>query len=390
MGAYLERMEDKPNARCRKWKLIVSSGSGDARCRHTRRFAGAYREARDALACFEIELEEGAASKGETLPEYIRRWSATRVAAGMIEEKTGKSYLWAANALERHLPMPMEQVTAGVVEDALAKLKAGETPSGRKMSGTGLRDVFRLAKAALAAANRDGLIPANPLNGVRPPAASKGERKALRPEDAAALIDRLSAESTHEFALSMLLRTGMRAGECLGVLWTDVRPEGIVVRRAVTKTDAGARTIPLDGPTRAFLDERRAVVEASLAQASADMEGDEHLCCTEDGRPLTYNALNLWWERHRASYGMEGWVLHELRHTYLTNLAQANVHPRIMQRLAGHSCMQTTMEIYTHVHQLDMEEAVDALAQIRCTNNGTSRGADLGAKCTGKIQAASF
>lgn len=390
MSAYLERLEDKPNARCRKWKLIVSRGSGDGRCRHTRRFAGTYREAREALACFEDELGESANTPSETLPDYMRRWSATRVAAGMIEKKTGMSYEWAANALEPHLPMPIEQVTAGAVEDALAKLRAGETPSGRNMSGTGLRDAFRLAKAALAAANRDGLIPANPLNGVRPPAASKGERKAMRPEDAAALIDRLSAESTHEFALSVLLRTGMRAGECLGVLWSDVRPEGIVVRRSVTKTDAGVRTIPLDEPARAFLEVRRMIVEDTLAKASATMDGTERLCCTEDGRPLSYNALNLWWERHRASYGLDGWVLHELRHTYLTNLAQANVHPRVMQRLAGHSCMQTTMEIYTHVHQLDMEEAVDALARIRCTNNETQRGADLGAKCTDKMQAASL
>lgn len=55
---------------------------------------------------------------------------------------------------------------------------------------------------------------------------------------------------------------------------------------------------------------------------------------------------------------MEGWTLHELRHTYLTILAVNGVKPKVMQELAGHARMATTLEIDTHVN-MDAKRGVD-------------------------------
>ncbi|MEG1751301.1 MAG: tyrosine-type recombinase/integrase, partial [Raoultibacter sp.] len=43
-------------------------------------------------------------------------------------------------------------------------------------------------------------------------------------------------------------------------------------------------------------------------------------------------------------------TIHELRHTYLSMMAMAGVHPKVMQELAGHASSQTTMDIYSHVN----------------------------------------
>lgn len=58
---------------------------------------------------------------------------------------------------------------------------------------------------------------------------------------------------------------------------------------------------------------------------------------------------------------MEGWVLHELRHSYLSMLAAEGVHPKVIQDLAGHACFSTTMDIYTHVNMDQKLCAVDAI-----------------------------
>ncbi|MBS6611827.1 MAG: tyrosine-type recombinase/integrase [Collinsella intestinalis] len=61
---------------------------------------------------------------------------------------------------------------------------------------------------------------------------------------------------------------------------------------------------------------------------------------------------------------MEGWTLHELRHTYLTVLTVNGVHPKVMQELAGHTRMATTLEIYTHVNMDAKREAMRAVSDV--------------------------
>jgi len=52
---------------------------------------------------------------------------------------------------------------------------------------------------------------------------------------------------------------------------------------------------------------------------------------------------------------------HALRHTFISNLAQAGVHPRVAQELARHSDINLTMRVYTHV---PMERSAEAVAKL--------------------------
>ena len=50
---------------------------------------------------------------------------------------------------------------------------------------------------------------------------------------------------------------------------------------------------------------------------------------------------------------------HSLRHSFITGLARANVHPKVAQRLARHSSINLTMESYTHVEQEELSAALE-------------------------------
>lgn len=52
---------------------------------------------------------------------------------------------------------------------------------------------------------------------------------------------------------------------------------------------------------------------------------------------------------------------HALRHSFITSLATANVHPKIVQQLAGHANIETTLKHYTHFRMPDERAALALL-----------------------------
>ena len=100
---------------------------------------------------------------------------------------------------------------------------------------------------------------------------------------------------------------------------------------------------------------------STLGEWRLERPGSEWVVCGEDGEALHPNTVTHWWEKHRAEYGCEGVTLHELRHTYITSLARAGVHPKVMQELAGHSSVDVSMNVYSHLSLEDKRAAVKSL-----------------------------
>jgi len=79
---------------------------------------------------------------------------------------------------------------------------------------------------------------------------------------------------------------------------------------------------------------------------------------------------------------------HSLRHTFVSNLARAGVHPRTAQALARHSKIDLTMSVYTHTVICDLAAAVENLPPIRAEEpdgvalaaTGTDGGGEDGAR----------
>src|SRR5262249_5083570 len=55
---------------------------------------------------------------------------------------------------------------------------------------------------------------------------------------------------------------------------------------------------------------------------------------------------------------------HALRHTFITNLANSGVHPKVAMDLARHSDIRLTMSYYTHMALEKLSEAVQMLPEI--------------------------
>lgn len=63
-------------------------------------------------------------------------------------------------------------------------------------------------------------------------------------------------------------------------------------------------------------------------------------------------------------YGFRDLTLHSIRHTYATRLFEKGVAPKVVQSLLGHSRIETTLNIYTHVIKKQADHEVNKLNDL--------------------------
>lgn len=100
-------------------------------------------------------------------------------------------------------------------------LRNGESPSGRPLSGTYVRDISVTLHRMFRDAVKGGDADSNPCEYAEPPAIDTEQRTPPPPvEGIRALVDSLDPRKPMEFALRAAVGSGMRRGEIVGL---DVR-----------------------------------------------------------------------------------------------------------------------------------------------------------------------
>ena len=153
---------------------------------------------------------------------------------------------------------------------------------------------------------------------------------------------------------TLVLDTGLRIGEALALEWRDVHltTDGsqwgyVQVREG--KSRNARRAVPLTKRAHEMLTKRRA------ASRLLFVFGDE------DGNvPRVSSFDHLHAKARKACKLSPEFVLHSLRHTYLTRLAIAGVEAFTIMKLAGHSSV-TVSQRYVHPTPQAMEDAVTKL-----------------------------
>lgn len=202
-------------------------------------------------------------------------------------------------------------------------------------------------KEILSDAQEDKLIDSNPAASRRIiiPSDKKSIREALPLEQVKDIIQNLpQLQEDDRRLLALLLFTGMRRGEVLGLRWEDIdEKNGLIhVVRNVTytnnqphigtpKTQKGTRNIPLDEQLVGLL--------APFGKKGFIIGGD---------KPITLTQFKNMWIRIDKSIDLHGATPHVFRHTYLTLAAGTGLDAKTLQTIAGHADIQTTMNRYVH------------------------------------------
>ena len=229
------------------------------------------------------------------------------------------------------------------------------------------------------------LVPANPAKGVEMPRSAAKQKARTAPEDA--VVRKVLAGATKPFGLYalLLISSGMRRGEALGLRWENIdldKGEMSVVQQVVfqnsrpvvtePKTDAGVRTIPILADLRAALE----AVPKSQRKGYLFHNGDPE-------QPLTQSVFVRRWNNYCRDMGFGEEVKvpvvrrkkktyktvfkhnltpHVFRHGYATLLFEADVDEYTAKELLGHSDIDVTRAIYTHLRQKQKDKS---LANLR-------------------------
>jgi integrase len=262
----------------------------------------------------------------------------------------------------------ISEITTESVEDwKVARLKEGLAPT------TVLRDVAALS-GVLTRAVKMGKLETNPVRNVDKPRIDRRPkvrylsedeesrlRTALMKRDQEALVARKSANEWRRVrgrdlmreperfadhlapAVLLSMNTGLRRGELLGLLWTDIAMEEklLTVRGAAAKS-GDTRYIPLNDEALKLLKDWQ-----------RDSDDEQHVFSVTTSFKTSWRAL-----LERAKVTRFRW--HDLRHHFASRLVQAGVPLNTVRELLGHGSLAMTLR-YAHLAPNQTRDAVAKL-----------------------------
>lgn len=247
------------------------------------------------------------------------------------------------------------------------------------------------------------LIIKNPCKGVIFPERNKEEPRVLSIEEHKIFLNAVCGKY-YETMFLMALATGMRIGELTGLKWSDIdfEKKELTVNRTLhyfkdskseqcnfvfqsPKSKTSQRTIPLIGDVVNLLRKHKVKQSENLLIKGRNYEkyGKEFkdmVFYTKNNTPvkrsIVWISLKIITEdinnkesenaklEHREVIVIDKITPHTLRHTFATRAFEKGIQPKTVQTILGHSDLEITMNLYTHVMKETKIKEFDKLNDI--------------------------
>ena len=326
-------------------------------------------------AQYEDEKALNVVTKEITLDEWYKVWMAT--CKKNCRESTKTTYAGQYKRVQKALGWrKLTSLNLIIIQQAINELG---TDNQRKETKKILVDM--LSKAVDA----DLLIKnsARMVNTVISKEEKK-ERRVLTIRETSIFLE--YTKDTFYYDLYILaLETGMRIGELMGLKWSEIDYDKSVlyVRRSLcyfrrdgkyvfewhdTKTHNSKRVIPLTKQAVKAL-KRQWIRRQSILLKNASEVQEEYrdlVFVTKNNRPtqqfIVAECIDVAIRRIRKDYPeFEGFSPHCFRHTFATRAIERGMQPKILQKLLGHGSLQTTMDLYCHVTEDTLYDAMSLM-----------------------------
>jgi integrase len=284
----------------------------------------------------------------QTFAEHATEWLERQT----VRPRTLELYRWALN---RHLiPYFGRRRLNEITPDDIAAYIAAMKRKGLK--GWTITSSLRPLSIILGQAARKGRIPVNPMQqlerGERPKHDDERAKRILTLEEMQQLI---TATETLQMRclFELMLATGLRIGEALGLTVADLDLDNSIVRvecqlgrdgtRTPLKTDESRRAVDIPPKLmrklRALLLQRGALVDPhAFVFASRNATGLE--------RKVVRSALTR--AIKQSTIPAPAPTLHDLRHSHASMLIALDYSVVDVQHRLGHRKPDTTLRVYTH------------------------------------------
>lgn len=172
-----------------------------------------------------------------------------------------------------------------------------------------------------------------------------------------------------------LAYTGLRRGELLGLEWSDIDFENKTIsinKTLVTvngslytqspKTKRSTRTISLDDATIQVLKNWK--LEQKKQFFKNGVKSKDIVITNIKGSYLDFAYFREELKKFLSTHNLKRFSVHSLRHTHASLLFEAGIEPKTISDRLGHSNIQTTLNMYTHLNDKQRSDVADRLLKF--------------------------
>lgn len=266
-------------------------------------------------------------------------------------------------------------------------------------AGSTIRQTYIAMGTMFKSAVMNKMLLQHPMDGVRytKPVRAVDDIRFLTVDEQKTFLE--AAARSHNYRqYALLLETGLRTGELIGLTWDaiDWNKRTLTVNKTLEyrhkqgywragppKTVTSYRTIPLTNRAYQILkecyDERESRKESeTLSQILEYIDrrtGEKNYMVMRDlvfinfrtGEPAKNSSYDTHLYKLCDEAGIERFCMHALRHTYATRAIESGMPPKVLQKLLGHKSIKTTMDRYVHVTDDSMTNAVRQFESSQAT-----------------------
>ncbi|MCI4625541.1 MAG: site-specific integrase [Candidatus Magnetoovum sp. WYHC-5] len=198
---------------------------------------------------------------------------------------------------------------------------------------TGIRQM----KATFTKAVEWGYLKENPFKGYSLIKYQKEIPRYLTTEQIEKIFEVIDGNKIYRLLFAFYVYTGARRDEIKRLEWADVTADFVIIKKL---KNYNFRKIPISGKLREVLAEYKKGVGKIFAISS--------------------DQLSHQFKHYFRKAGFGNIRLHDLRHTFASQLVMAGVELRAVQELLGHSDYATTL-IYAHLSKEHLKKAIEKL-----------------------------
>lgn len=325
------------------WEMGVATKGkrkGQVIARQKFRNLGTAKTKREAWAILEANNATPISPKaGNTLKNLYDEWSCSKYPKVSKSMADGYSAAW--KYLEMHSKVKLSDLRTSHFQTAI------DEAHKKKLSQSSLQKIRALSVQLCTWALKDDIIPKNYALQTEMPIFAKKKVPRFSELHVQTLWNSLHVPWVD--SILIMVYTGLRPGEALGLTKFNIDWEQHVITGAGIKSDAGRdKIVPIHPKI------------APLLKRLYDLSGDTLISLGGKRISLNYYRKYLYYPV-LEKLGLPKLSPHKCRHTFASMMAEAEVDPIYIQQIMGHANYETTADTYTH---LAIEKLANAMNKI--------------------------
>ena len=284
-----------------------------------------------------------------TLPRLIEYYEVCNKAEG----KSPKTVSWYSSNLKcfhqylrsRHLPDSIGKIDTRLLREYLIYLRKRDSYEGhpytpaqhQPLSAATIHGHVRTLRAFFSWLVREELVQVNPAIGIKPPRTARKVITTLSDQEIRSIMNilntRVACDGRNQTILMMLIDTGLRIGELIGLKLEDVHIDDGLLK--VLGKGSKERIVPIGSNAQRAL--QRYLFRYRPQPAHG---GITSVFLSARGKPLTENGVKLMFTRLARRSGVTRLHAHLCRHTFATRFLMNGGDVFTLQQILGHSSLE--------------------------------------------------